>query len=210
MEEERIPIDSVDFSCQINGKLVTLHSPLQGSGEKVFLQRIYRIKNSSKDSTLVGYEQSFQNDSIQLTIGYRKIVLADTTYRLGGTSGETFKDQIYATGSYIYQCEDPEWGHSSPTSQNAGFYITIKKMNEGVTYTSYLNQITELSVTQFNEFKADNSCQITKSMALNSGIYADYRNAFYIESTFECKLYENGMQTNHSIRLSKGSYKGVL
>ena len=213
MEEEKIPIGMIDFSCQINGKLVTLNSPLQGSGGKSFLQRIYRIKNSSKDSTLVGYEQSFQNDSIQLTIGYRKIVLADTTYRFGDTNGETFKSQIYTTGLYIYQREDPEWGRSSPTSQNVGFYIIIKRMNEGVIYTSYLNQIKDLSITKYNEFKANNSCQILKSMALNSGIYSDYpdyRNAMYIESTFECNLYANGNDTNKSIKLSRGSYKGVL
>lgn len=207
LDEEKIPINRFDFSCKINDKLITLHSPLQATGEKRFLQRIYKTENNSKDSTFLAYEHSFLNDSIKLTIGFSKIVLADTTYQFWDTRGESFKNQIYSTGSHIYQFEDPEWGHLQPTAQFVGFYIKIRKINEGIEYTSYLNQITDLSVSKYNEFKANNSCQISTSVSLGSETNSVYLNDWYIESTFECKLYENGIETNKTIILSKGSYK---
>lgn len=213
IEEDKIPIDSVYFSCKLDGELVILKSPevTSGSGSSSY-QRLFKLKNVPKDSAIVGYYQSFYNDSIRVTLGFSKKVLVDTGTSTDYTkfnSGQNYKDQIYATGLYIYQYAVPT-GFEKTTAQNEGFYIEICNVNRGITYTSFLNPITDYSKTKYDEFKSNTSCQMTKSMALDSGIYSDYRNVWFIESTFNCILYEYGVETDKSIILSDGHFNGVF
>lgn len=210
IEDGKIPIDSLYFSCKIDGELVTLKSPVvnSGSGGSSF-QRLFKLKNVAKDSVIIGYYKSFQNDSIRVTIGFSKSVLVDSTsYHNWFNNGQNYKDQIYATGSYIYQYTVPS-SFVTTSAQNEGFYIEIWNINRKITYTSFPNQITDYSKTKYDEFIGNTSCQITASMALDSGIYSDYRNAWFIESTFNCGLYKNN-ETDKTIILSDGHFSGVF
>ena len=212
IEEEKIPIDSLYFSCKLDGELVTLKSPVVTSGSGgSSLKRLFRLKNVPKDSVIIGYYNSFQDDSLRITIGFSKRFLVDSTsYHNWFNEDLNYKGQIYATGLYSFQYAVPKSNFLTPTAQYEGFYIEIYNINRGTTYTSFLDQKTDYSKTKYDEFKSNTSCQITKSMALNSGIYSDYRNAWFIESTFNCRLYENSIDTNQFIVLSDGHFNGVF
>lgn len=211
-EEVKIPIDSLYFSCKLDGKLVTLKSPAvaSGSGGSSF-QRLLKLQNVPKDSVIIGYFKSFQDDSIRVTIGFSKSIAIDSaSYANRFSNNQNYKDQIYATGFYTCLYTAPISVIASTSARNEGFYIEIWNINRKRKYTSFLNHRTDYSGIRYDDFKRITSCKIAKSMPLNSGIYTEYRNAWFVDSTFNCKLYENSIGTEKSIILSDGHFNGVF
>jgi len=209
--EEQIPSSSLSFSCKIDGKLVELKSPsvvVDSYGGS--LQRLFKFKNNLKDSALVGYNYGFRNDTIFVTVGFSKIVLIDTTYQLFNATGQSFKEQIYATGSYVSQYVPPLTKVNEIAAQNEGFYIQIVYTDKRKSYNSFLNMITDYSQTKYNAFKSKNTCQITKSTRLETGTYVGSYNSWFIESTFNCIVYQNSIETNNSLNITEGHLSGVF
>lgn len=207
IDEEKIPINSLYFSCKIDGELVVLESPLITSSSGGYsLQELYPSKKSLKDSVVMGYYKDFSNDSISVTIGFNRSLLVDSAYTLYNTKGQNYKDYIFATGAYIFQYANPSSGTKSIVTQNEGIYLQIdmKKMKNKGLYTSYKAYTKDYSKATYDEFKSNSSCQITKSMFL------DYYKAWFIESTFNCKLYDTGYESTNSIILTEGHFSTVF
>jgi len=207
IDEEKIPINSLYFSCKIDGELVVLKSPVITSNSfGISIMELNPLSKNLKDSVVLGYYKGFSNDSISVTIGFNRSLLVDSAYTLYNTKGLNYKENIFATGAYIFQYAYPTSITKTITAQEEGIYLQIgmKKMKAKGNYASYMAKTTDYSKVTYDVFKCNSSCQITKSMNLDY-----YNNAWYIESTFNCKLYDTGYESTNSVILTEGRFSTV-
>ncbi|MFZ4456739.1 MAG: hypothetical protein ACOYOT_11010 [Bacteroidales bacterium] len=204
---KQIPVDSLYFSCKIDGARIVLQSPhstfYSWSGST---QRLYKVKNSPKDSTIVGFVEEFHNDSLFIKIGFSRTVLADTTISFPNT-GENFKDRIYKLGIIPLQYLPPISDIKSLPEENQGFYITILDYEHNIQYTSYKNFNPDRSASSYNEFKKGTSCVINESNPLENKIYTNVR---FINVDFACKLYQLTTNSSKIITITEGKIIGVF
>lgn len=201
-----IPIDSLYFSCKIDGVSIELKSPRSAFFSwQNSMQRLYKIKNGPKDSTIVSYTRGFDNDSLMIEIGFSSTVLADTTLLFPNTQ-ENFKEQIYHTGFVPFQYLEPISDIRLIPNQNQGFFITIRYYESNQKYTSYKRFNPDRSLSSYTEFLKETSCVITDSRFLDNKIYT---NARFINANFSCRLYPvaNSAKT---IYITDGKISGIF
>ena len=207
--DKKIPQDSLYFSCRINGTLVEMKSP-----ESTFYswgnstQRLNKV-NGPKDSTIISYTREFHNDSLFITICYSRTILADTAINFASADQE-IKNQIYATGPYVVQYLPPGANIKELPIQNQGFSITIWNHNNGMRYVSYCDLNVNRSPALYSEFEKISSCTILRSIALSSGVYADYNGARFVESTFALPLFSTTYLGAPTISLTEGQLIAVF
>lgn len=213
IEEEQIPMNFLSFSCKFNGEPITIKSPLTTSYGKYggYYQRLYKLKDSPKDSAVMGYSKSFGNDSLYIEIGYSRSILVDTTFHFFTPSTEAYEMQVFAPGTFRNLYDDPEWGRATVFPQVEGFYIQIKNNRNKTNYTSYLKDISDYSdQNKYREFLSGNFCRINKLLIVDGKKQSYSMDGYYIESEFDCKLYKNGNVTSNSIRLTDGHFNGIF
>lgn len=209
--EQQQKVDRLYFSCKINGKLIVLQSPqVLANSNELYYQRLYKLKNSAKDSALIGFAEGFQNDSLRVQIGFRRRVLSDTISHFLTFRSEEFRSQLFAEGAFRFLYDDPQWSYSSPSARNEGFYVEIVNLKDHHTFISHLTKVSDYSNIKYEDFISNNSCNITKSIILDAKTYSFNQDALYIESVFEAKLYEKGNETNSPVQLTDGHFHTVF
>lgn len=190
----RIPIDSIYFSCKINGNLIEMKkAPILDRDYGISMQRLYKLQKKSKDSIIIAYKYGFYNDDYIIKIGISKSFLNDTIAILNLNLPDGIKKEIMENSSYQMQFMPPHTQIKSATARYSGFYIEINDLKKYSTYTTYYNDFSEYNnEVEYTKVSTNSEFNITKSTELNSGIYADYKNVWFIDSKFKCKIYKRG------------------
>lgn len=210
-KSEEIPSDSFYLSFKMNGERLVFQSPsaaINGSGR--FIQRLHKLNNSLKDSTIIGYHYDYIAGNYNISIGFSKCVLIDTTV-VSSFSYPDSKKQIFATGEVSSQFMPSRLQVKSATSKYTGFYITILDPKTHIQYKSYLDNSSEYdNLTQYNYFRANSSYKILKSTELYPKVGSDYISTWFHESAFNCVLYDYDSNTSKfsTILLTDGILRG--
>ena len=190
-KSQTIRTDSFYLSCKINGERLILQSPTTAAdGGGFYTQRLYKLNNNPKDSTIIGQHYDYSSPDYEISIGFSKCLLLDTVIAKGISSPDC-KKQIFSTGKAISQFMPPYLAVESLTSKYTGFYITILDRKTNIKYKSYYDNMHECNnSTQYNYFLTNSTFNISKSMQLYPLHSSESISAWFIESTFNCALYD--------------------
>ena len=208
----KIPLDSIYFSCKINGNLIEMKTaPILDRDYGISIQRLYKLQNSSKDSAIVGYTYGFYNDDYIIKIGISKSCLLDTIAIQNFNLPDGIKKEIMEKSSYQMQFMPPHTQIKLSAVRYSGFYIEINDLKKDSIYTTYYNDFSEYNnEVEYNKVSTNSEFNLTKSTELNSGIYADYKNVWFIESNFKCKIYKRGTTAFIMEDVTDGELKGCF
>lgn len=190
-KSQTIRTDSFYLSCKINGEQLVLQSPSAATnGGGSYLQRLYKLNNNSKDSTILGQNYNYSSPDYEISIGFSKCLLIDTVIAKGFSYPDCNK-LMFSTGKAISQFMPPFMLVESLTSKYTGFYITILDRKTNIKYKSYYDNMHECNnSTQYNYFLAHSTFNILKSMQLYPLHRSESISAWFIETTFNCVLYD--------------------
>jgi len=218
---KKIPIDSLYFSCKINDELIELKSP---SVLQHLASNTSMILNKStaggKDSIIMGRSYICANNNYRVEFGMSRIFLVDTIIFMSPKVNEVLLEK----GKYPFQfmsfsnsLQDSlsqkyssfSLGLDKVVNQYCGFYIKIWDIKKGLYYSSFVSPKKEGNTSDFDYFKNKSSFQISSSTKLDTGIYKNYLNTWFIESSFNCKLYDSE-SVDRSAILTDGVLKGCF
>lgn len=190
-KSQTIRTDSFYLSCKINGERLVLQSPTTATdGGGFYIQRLYKLNNNPKDSIIIGQHYDYSSPNYEISIGFSKCLLLDTVIAKGFSYPDC-KKQIFKTGKAISQFMPPYLAVESLTSKYTGFYITILNRKTNIKYKSYYDKMAEYdNSVQYNYFLANSTFNISKSMQLYPLHRSESISAWFIESTFNCVLYD--------------------
>jgi hypothetical protein len=190
-KSQTIRTDSFYLSCKINGERLVLQSPTTAAdGGGFYIQRLYKLNNNPKDSIIIGQHYDYSSPNYEISIGFSKCLLLDTVIAKGFSYPDC-KKQIFKTGKAISQFMPPYLAVESLTSKYTGFYITILDRKTNIKYKSYYDKMSEYDNSgQYNYFLAKSTYDISKSMQLYPLHRSESISAWFIESTFNCVLYD--------------------
>jgi uncharacterized protein YcfL len=202
--KNKIPVDSIYFSCKINGQSIQFKSPNaeNGSWEKA-VTRLKRIKNSTKDSILVSYRQSFYDEYYIVEIGFSESILMEIDTTSNWLTVPSQKSVLLKKGIHNIQYLEHYFDYNEATVKYCGFMITITDRINRVNYSSYIRFRDPNTYLEYNDFKSKSLFEITELAELNTGIYKDYVNAWFFNSKFNCKLYINS-ESKSPVNLTDG------
>lgn len=207
----KIPIDSVYISFKIDGEAIVIQSPsttLGGQGSS--LARLHKMPNNSADSVIYGREYSYWTDNYIINIGFSKCLLLDTTL-IEDYSSLDLQSELFKSGDGSIQFYPPPAPLWSVTSFYSGFYITILDMRTSTSYKSYVEKSNLYdNLNRYDVFNANSSFKIVSSRQLNTGIYSDYQNAWFLESNFECALFTKDISNPQISNFTKKITEGVI
>jgi hypothetical protein len=209
-DSAKIPIDSFYLSCRIDGVDYVFESPMFSNQSQKSYAITLNGKNGLKyDSVIAGYSYGYYTDKYLIKIGFSNYFLMDTTASKTGV----LKDRIYKAGQN-HMSYFPDYATiQSDISKYTGLSIDIYNYQTHKHYTSYYPNWSDYSnVDLYNFYMTNSSMHISKLMALNSGQYSDYQNAWYVESIFSCPVFEYDMlDGSYSTKqLSVGVLRGVF
>lgn len=209
---KKIPFDSIYFSCKINGNLIEMKkASILNRDYSISIQRLYKWPKNSKDSAIVAYKYGFYNDDYNIEIGISKSCLLDTIAIQSFNLPYGIKKEIMEKSSYQMQFMPPMTQIKLATARYSGFYLKINDLKSGSTYTTYYNDFSEYNNdVEYNKVSTNSAFNLTKSIELNSGIYADYKNVWFIESNFKCKIYKRGTTAFIMEDVTDGVLKGCF
>lgn len=209
----KIPIDSLYFSCKIDGKTLLIESPSTTmSSQGAYVQRLNKLPYNSADSVIYGKEYSYSTDNYLISIGFSECFFLDTTL-VSNSAIPDCKSDLFKTGDGTMQYYPPFSDNKGATSLYTGFYITILDKTTMLLYKSYVEKSSAYDNLNFYDtFKANSSFKIVNSKQLNSGIYSDYLNVWFQESNFECVLFNNNIYTSQisTKKITDGVIRGCF
>lgn len=192
----KIPIDSLFFSCKINNQTIELKSPAANNvywSQQAF--QLNKIKNSTKDSILVSYSKTYLNDYYRVKISFSESVLLDIdTTCFWCSTIPSQRSLLLRKGIHNMQYIE-RFNFIEPMHQYHGFNIEIHDLIKNITYTSNIGHNDPNISTEYMDFLSKSYFEITNVSELNTGIYEDYQNAWFINSLFRCKLYIDSKST---------------
>lgn len=193
----KIPIDSLYFSCKIDGETLVMESPSTTmSAQSAYVQRLYKLPYNSADSVIYGREYSYCTDNYDISIGFSECFLLDTTL-VANYAFPDCKSDLFKTGDGAVQYFPPFSDNAGATSMHSGFYITILDKTTMLLYKSYVEKSSAYdNLDVYDTFRANSSFKIVSSIQLNTGIYSDYQNTWFQESNFECVLFNNNISNS--------------
>lgn len=209
----KISVDSFYFYCKINGNPIEIKSPHSTiASSDVSIQRLYKLHNSFQDSTIVGYSHTYFNDNYIISIGIRKCCLLDTTISFGNFNlPEGIKKEVLEKSNYQMEFMPPGILIKSSSTKYSGFYIEIIDLKKNSKFTTYLDDISgNINEEEYIKVSTNSEFNILKSTELNSGIYADYKNVWFIESKFKCKIYKRERNAFIMEDITEGDFKGCF
>lgn len=206
----KIPIDSFYLSCSIDGVEYVFESPMFSKQS----QKSYTITLNSKvglkyDSVMAGNSYEYFTDNYSVRISYSNFFLMDTSESKTGV----LKDRIYKVGGN-HMRYFPEYAPiQSEIDKYTGLSIDIYDYSTQKHYSSnYPNWSDYTNDELYTYYRTNSWLEIRKLMPLNSGPYADYVNAWYIESNFSCPMFDYDIRkgTYTTKQLSVGVLRGVF
>lgn len=207
----KIPIDSLYFSCKIDGESFVIQSPstnLETQG--YYLARLHKLSNNSADSVIYGRDYDYSTDNYSIRFGFNKCLLLDTTL-IENYSSHNLQSELFKTGDGAIKFYAPPFPINCVTSFYTGFFIIIRDMRTNATYKSYVEKSRYYdNLNMYDVFKANSSFKIVSSRQLNTGIYSDYQNTWFLESNFECALFTNDISNSQISNFSKKITEGVI
>lgn len=212
VQVNKIPIDSIYFSCKINGDLIELKKvPVLDRSYGLSIQRLYKLKSGPRDSAIIIYKYGYYNEDYSVIVGISKSCLVDTIAIQNFNLPDIIKKEIMEKSSYQMRFMPPHASVRSSISKYTGFYIEINNLKDNSTYTTYLNDFSEYNNdVEYIKVATDSEFNITKSTELNSGIYSDYKNVWFIESKFKCKIYKRGINAYIMEDVTEGVMRGCF
>jgi hypothetical protein len=212
IQVDKIPLDSFYFSCKINDSLIEMKSaPLLERTYGEYIQRLYKVQNSSQDSAIIGFKYGYYNDDYNVVIGISKSCLLDTVDIKNFNLPNNIKKEIMENNRYHMRFMPPITSVRSSTNKYSGFYIEINNLKTHDRYTTYLNDFSEYNnEAEYVKLSTNSEFDIVKSTELNSEIYADYKNIWFLESTFKCKIYKQGKTSFIQENVTEGQLKGCF
>ena len=207
----KIPIDSLYFSCKIDGESFVIQSPSTTIESKgYFIARLHKLSNNSADSVIFGRENDYLTDNYIIRIGFSKCLQIDTTL-IQDFFNSNEQSELFTVGDGAIKFYSPPVPINCVTSLYTGFYITIRDLRTNVTYRSYVEKYRYYdNLNMYDVFKANSSFKIVSSRQLNTGIYSDYQNTWFLESNFECALFTNDISNPQISNFSKKITEGVI
>lgn len=211
--EAKIPIDSLYISFKIDGDTVVIQSPAAIQGFVGWgVTRLHKVQNNAADSIIYGMEYRCWTDDFNyvLTFGFAKSFLIDTVL-IENYAIPNLKSELFKTGDGAMLFYPPFDVMNSLTSYNEGFYITISDKRKNVYYKSYVEKSGSYNnLNLYHVFKTNSSFELVSSQHLDAGIYSDYQNAWFIESHFECALFEVDSLNQRISKVAKKITEGVI
>jgi len=207
----KIPYDSLYFSCKIDGEAIVIQSPSASlGGESVSIARFRRIINNATDSVIYGTEREYWTDNYAIYIGYSMSLLLDTTL-IDNFAKLDLKSELYKTGVGSIRFYSPLAETRGLISYNSGFYIKIYDIKTQMSYTSYVEKNNFYdSMNLYDAFYRNSSFKIVSSRLLNVGTESDFKNAWFLESNFECTLFAQDTTNLHISIPKKKITEGVI
>ena len=207
--EQKIPIDSISFTCKINNEIIEFKSPqAQFSSWKKSWRRLYKVQNNSKDSVLIEYTQKFGDDKYYIEYGFCNSFLLDTmNIRV---LVPNVKEYLFQKGTYPFQYLSFRDGLDETTLKSCGFHISICDIKNEKNYTSNTIWYERANTVEYNDFKAKSAFQINNSFRLDStttseNSLGDISDIWFLKANFNCKMYECEWGTiNEVVYLSQG------
>jgi hypothetical protein len=210
--KKKIPIDSIYFSCKLNGNLIEMNSAsIVDRSYGAFITRLFKLKNSPNDSVIIGYKYGFYNADYSVVIGLSKACILDTLSIQNFYIPKGIKNEIMEKSSYQMQFMPPISTVKLSSVRYSGFYIEICDLKKELNYTTYLNDFSEYNnEVEYNKVSTNSGLNLIKSTALNSGIYADYLNTWFIESNFKCRIHRTGKSAYIMEEVTDGVLRGCF
>jgi len=207
--EQKIPIDSINFTCKINNEIIEFKSPhAQFASWKKSWRRLYKVQNNSKDSVLIEYTQSFVDDKYYIEFGFCNSFLLDTmNIRM---LAPNVKEYLFQKGTYPFQYLSFSDGSDELTAKLCGFHIRIIDIKNSKNYTSNTTWYERANTVEYNDFKAKSAFQINNSLQLDptstsENTFTDISDVWFLKASFNCKMYECERGTiNEVVYLSEG------
>ncbi len=209
--KEKISLDSIYFSCKINGEHIELYSASLSSGSlgKTY-KRLYKISGNEQDSAIIGYYNTYYNDDYSIKFGISGVFLVDTMSILG----PDVKGLLYAEGEYPIKYLLPSGIQlKEETSKYYGYYIEIINHKNDYHYSSFLGYDPPENNEEYNKFKAESTFQIKNSNIVQIPIDDTYViSKLLVEFSFNCNLYNYLYNNSHNnpIKLTDGVIRAVL
>jgi hypothetical protein len=207
----KIPIDSVYISFKIDGEEIVLQSPTTTRGSQEYsLARLRKLPNNAVDSMIYGREYTYWTDNYIINVGFSKCLLLDTIL-MDDFSIPNFQSELFETGDGALQFYPPPVPIRSVTSYYSGFYISIRDKRTSTSYKSYVEKSNLYdNLNLWDIFNDNSSFKIVSSRQLNTGIYSDYLNTWFLESNFECALFTNDISNPQISNFTKKITEGVI
>jgi len=213
VQVNKIPIDSFYITFKINGEVIEMKSTPTSTGyaSGMSTDRLFKLKNSSQDSVIIGFTYEYFDDNYSIKIGISKCCLLDTIAIQNLSIPLSVKKEIMETTNYQLRFMPPIASVRSTINKYTGFYMVIYNKKNGSYYTTYLDDFSEYNNdVEYTKVSTNSEFKIIKSTELNSGIYADYLNTWFIESSFKCRIYRRGTNAFIMEEVTDGELKGCF
>lgn len=201
----KIPIDSFFFSCILDSNtIVEIKSPKTQSGYwEESTTRLHKLNKSATDSVFISYTKGYYDDKYVVKIGFSIVILAevDTTSNILNLPSQ--KNKMLKKGVQPFEFLEQGFNYNNLISKYCGFKIEICDLKNNNIYTSYQSVFNNNTALEYQDFLLNNRFEIIDVNELNSGIYKDYKNAWFFKAIFKCKLY-NSSNNSETKTLSNG------
>jgi hypothetical protein len=205
-----IPVDSLSFSCKIDGQLIEIKSPsIITYSWKNGTSKLKKLKHSTKDSVLINYTNSGINKNYRITFGFSECYLLEVDTNFVDVKTSIVKGDLLKPGLYPLQYMEQGFDYDKPTANYCGFHIEIQDLTNYINYTSYVGFRDPNTNTEYADFKSKSSFNMTKLTELKGEAYKYYISKWFFNSEFHCKLYMNS-STSKTVELTDGVLNTVF